>query len=684
MSSKLASLFAVLLLSACSGSDNSLDAMQKNEDASFAGGARATNSVFPVNEEILTLRPPPNPDRNAYFGDLHVHTAYSFDAYVFGTVSTPDDAYRYAKGQTLQHPSGYEVQLQQPMDFYAVTDHAMLMGLVKEAADTNSEFSRYELTTPLHDINAPDNMTLYSLLDRGRAFASFLPAVVDGLLNGDIDMPMVEAVTKSAWQDTIRAANEAYIPGTFTTFAAFEFTSSSDDQGNLHRNVIFRDSDRLPAMPFSRFNSQNPEGLWQWMDQLRTQGVESLAIPHNSNGSNGQMFKMTDWAGDPITDEYAEQRLRNEPLVEITQIKGTSETHPLLSKNDEWANFEITPYRVGTKLYSEPAGSYGRDAYLRGLHIQAKGAVNPYKFGLIGSSDTHDAASSEDEETFFSKAGMLDGTPELRGSIPASFLTGTVMKFLDPGLVTEVDGKDYMASSSFEYWSASGMAGVWAEENTRDAIYQAFRRKETFATSGPRIKVRFFASYDFTRPLLQSAQLTKIAYQRGVTMGADLPGDGARAPAFIVWAAADPAGTALQRVQIIKGYLESGAHQERIYDVACANNLQVDAATGRCPDNDSGVDLSDCSTTGSGASELKALWRDPDFDFRQEAFYYVRVLENPSCRWSTWDAIRAGVEPRSDLPKTLQERAWSSPIWYRPNNAIEPSGTPPTRDGDIQ
>ncbi len=684
MSSKLAPLVAVLLLSACSGSDSSLDAMQKNEDVSFAGGARGTNSVFPVNEEILTLRAPANPDRNAYFGDLHVHTAYSFDAYVFGTVSTPDDAYRYAKGQPLQHPSGYQVQLQQPMDFYAVTDHAMLMGLVKEAADTNSEFSRYEITKPLHDINAPDNMTVYSLPDRGRAFTRFLPAVVDGLLNGDIDMPMVEAVTKSAWQDTIRAANEAYIPGNFTTFAAFEFTSSSDDQGNLHRNVIFRDSDRLPAMPFSRFNSQNPEGLWQWMDKLRTQGIESLAIPHNSNGSNGQMFKMTDWAGNPITDEYAAQRLRNEPLVEITQIKGTSETHPLLSKNDEWANFEITPYRVGTKLYSEPAGSYVRDAYLRGLHIQAKGVVNPYKFGLIGSSDTHDAASSEDEETFFSKAGMLDGTPELRGSIPASFLTGTVVKFLDPGLVTEVDGKDYMASSSFEYWSASGMAGVWAEENTRDAIYQAFRRKETFATSGPRIKVRFFAGYDFTPPLLQSAQLTRIAYQRGVTMGADLPGDGERTPAFIVWAAADPAGTALQRVQIIKGYLENGAHQERIYDVACANNLQVDPTTGRCPDNDSGVDLSDCSTTGSGASELKALWRDPDFDFRQEAFYYVRVLENPSCRWSTWDAIRAGVEPRSDLPKTLQERAWSSPIWYRPNSAIEPHGTPQTRDGELQ
>jgi uncharacterized protein DUF3604 len=668
-------LCTVLLLGACSGPENSLDEMQKNEDVGFAGVSRGTNSLFPPNEEILTLRPPPNPDRNAYFGDLHVHTAYSFDAYVFGTVSTPDDAYRYAKGQALEHPSGYEVQLQQPMDFYAVTDHAMLMGLVKEAADTDSEFSRYAVSKPLHNINAPDNMTEYSLPARGTAFASFLPGAVGGLLDGSIDMSMVEEVTKSAWRDAIRAANEAYVPGAFTTFAAFEYTSSSDDQGNLHRNVIFRDSDRLPAMPFSRFNSQNPEGLWQWMDNLREQGVESLAIPHNSNGSNGQMFKMSDWAGNPIDDAYAEQRMRNEPLVEITQIKGTSDTHPLLSPNDEWANFEIAPYRVATKLHSEPLGSYVRNAYLRGLHIQSEGVVNPYTFGLIGSSDTHDAASSEDEETFFSKAGMLDGTPELRGSVPASFLTGTVVKFFDPGLVKEVDGKDYMVSSSFEYWSASGMAGVWAEENTRESIYRAFRRKETFATSGPRIKVRFFGGYDFAPGMLDSPRLTRIAYQRGVTMGGDLPGEGVRSPAFIVWAAADPLGTALQRVQIIKGYLEDDAHQERIYDVACANNLQPDPSTGLCPDNGAAVNLSDCSTTGSGASELKALWHDPDFDPEQEAFYYVRVLENPSCRWSTWDAIRAGEEPRSDLPKTIQERAWSSPIWFRPNTAAQTQGT---------
>ncbi len=671
MTNKSIALVGCLLLGlcACSDSEESLDAIQKNADRGIAGGAQSANSLFPANADILTLRPPPNPDRNAYFGDLHVHTANSFDAYVFGTTSTPDDAYRYAKGQALPHPSGYQVQLQQPMDFYAVTDHAEFMGLVKAAANTDSEFSRYAVATPMHDINAPGNMTRFSLLERGKAFATFMPGTLNGLLDGSIDVALAEAVTKSAWRDAIRAADDAYVPGSFTTFAGFEYTSSSDDQGNLHRNVIFQGTDRLPAMPFSRFNSQNPEGLWHWMDELRAQGVESLAIPHNANGSNGQMFRLTDWAENPLNDEYSKLRLRNEPLVEITQIKGTSDTHPLLSRNDEWADFEITPYRVATKLYSEPAGSYVRDAYLRGLHIEAGGVLNPYKFGLIGSTDTHDAASSIDEKTFFSKAGMLDGTPELRGSIPTSFFNGTVMKFLDPGMVTEVDGKDYLSSSSFEYWSASGLAGVWAQENTRASIYQAFRRKETFATSGPRIKVRFFSGYDFGADILQSAQLTSIAYQHGVAMGSDLPADGDRVPTFIVWAAADPAGTALQRVQIIKGYLDKGEHRERIYDVACADDLEVDPATSRCPDNGAAVNLSDCSTVGTGASELKALWHDPQFDPQQEAFYYVRVLENPSCRWSTWDALRAGEEPRSDLPKTLQERAWSSPIWYRPDDA---------------
>ena len=660
-------LTAVSLLALTGCIDDSLDDRQSDSSVGIAGAARGVNTLLEPNTDILDLRPAPNPDRNAYFGDLHVHTAYSFDAYVFGTLNSPDDAYRYAKGNAMEHPSGYQVQLQRPMDFYAVTDHAMLMGLVKEAAETDTEFSRYDVSKPLHDINAPDNMNVLSLGDRGSAFGTFLPEVLNGLLDGSIDRELVDSVTKSAWRDTIRAANEAYIPGNFTTFAAFEYTSSTDERGNLHRNVIFRDTDRMPAMPFSRFNSQNPEGLWQWMDDLRERGVESLAIPHNSNGSNGAMFQMTDWAGEPIDNNYAETRMRNEPLVEITQVKGTSETHPLLSRNDEWANFEITPYRVATKLYSEPRGGYVRDAYLRGLQLQERGVINPYKFGVVGASDTHTGAASLQEKSFFSKAGMLDGTAELRGSVPASFLYGTVMKYVDPGMVQEVDGKNYLATSSFEYWSASGLAAVWAEENTREAIYDAFRRKETFATSGPRIKVRFFAGFGFDDAMLERADLASHAYATGTPMGNDLSASGTQEPGFLVWATADPEGTPLQRVQIIKGWLQDGEHREQVFDVACSDGGVPDPTSRRCPDNGAAVNLKDCSrTAGVGAAELKSVWRDPQFSADQEAFYYVRVLENPSCRWSTWDAINAGVEPRSDLPTTIQERAWSSPIWLRP------------------
>jgi hypothetical protein len=640
---------------------------EPQETLTITPTGRPSGNLLPVNEEVLTLRPAPNPERNAFFGDLHVHTGYSFDAYVFGNTTLPDDAYRYARGEALDHPSGYTIQLQEPLDFYAVTDHAMFMGLVREAADTRSEFSRYPVAEPLHNINAWYNMNDMSLAGRARNFASFLRTTIVELLDGTIDPKLVEAVTKSAWKDSIRAAEQAYVAGTFTTFAAYEYTSSTDDMGNLHRNVIFRDTDRLPAVPFSRFNSQNPEGLWDWMDQLREDGIESLAIPHNSNGSNGQMFKLTDWAGDPMGDDYSVQRMRNEPLVEITQIKGTSDTHPLLSKNDEWADFEIAPYRVATRLASEPGGSYVRDAYLRGLALANSGVFNPYKFGVVGASDTHNSATSAEEDNFFSKVGMLDGTAELRGSVPASFVAGTLLKWRAPALLHEVDGKDYMVGGAFEFWSASGLAGVWAEENTRDSIYRAFRRKETFATSGPRMKVRFFAGFGYDPGMLDSPQLVKAAYRDGVAMGSDLLASAKDEPSFLIWATADPKGTALQRVQVIKGYLENGEHRERIYDVACSDGLLPNGDSGLCPDNGARVNLDDCSTTaGVGAGELKAQWQDPDFDPTQEAFYYVRVLQNPTCRWSTWDAVREGVEPRSDLPPTIQERAWSSPIWYRP------------------
>ena len=492
-------IVTTLLIISCS--DNSQVSKQRAEAQDYY---RTTNTIIPPNNEIITFplvhkadhsRTAPNRDRNAYFGDLHVHTTLSFDASAFGTTASPADAYRYAQGEMIKHPGGFEVQMAQPLDFYAVTDHGVFLGLINEAADTSSAVSKYNFAEPYHNINESVDGGLLDLLKRSKVFYGFVSDVVANLLDGTMTSSIVNDVSNTAWIKTIKAADEAYKPGRFTTFAGYEFTSSTQDKEALHRNVIFRSTERLPAMPFSRFNSINPEGLWDWMDELRQKGIKSLAIPHNSNGSNGAMFMFTDWAGKAIDQEYADQRLRNEPLVEITQVKGTSETHPLLSKNDEWANFEIFPLRTSTKLLSDPQGSYVRNALLRGLSIADSAETNPYKLGFIGSSDTHTGAASLEEDNYFGKIGTFDSTAEKRGSVPASFLYGSLIKLAASEMVEEVDEQAYLNFSGYKYWGASGIAGVWAEENTREAIYDALRRKETFATSGTRIKVRFFASY---------------------------------------------------------------------------------------------------------------------------------------------------------------------------------------------
>lgn len=653
--------FTLSTLAACGGKSLS----EQANDFGGRGAGGANQQLTPIPGILERTPPAANPQRNAYFGDLHVHTEYSFDAYSFGTTATPYDAYRYARGETIMHPSGYAITLRTPLDFYAVTDHAMFLGMVKAAADTSTPFSRYPVAEPIHNLNDPDNMGPASVVQRVGNFASFIPDTLAGLQDGSIDREVADTITRAAWLDTIEAADQYNDPGRFTTFVAYEYTTSSDDRGNLHRNVIFKDSDRLPAAPFSRLNSQNPEGLWDWMDGLREQGIESLAIPHNSNGSNGQMFKLVDWAGNPLDDTYAERRLRNEPLVEVTQIKGTSDTHPALSPNDEWANFEIYSLRVGTSLHSEPKGGYVREALMNGLALQQQGVTNPFKFGLVAASDTHVAATTDDESTFFSKAGILDGEPLNRGSVPVSLLYGAVIGMVSPGNLVEVEGRKYIGGSGFESWSASGVAGVWAEENTREALYDAFRRKETFATSGPRIKVRLFAGTGYEPALLDDPALVEKAYAGGVPMGAELANNG-KAPAFIAWGSADPRGTKLQRLQIIKGYAKGDEVFETVYDIACSDGLAPDPQTHRCPDNGAQVNLADCSITPNvGAAQLTTLWRDPDYEAGVEAFYYLRALENPTCRWSTWDALREGVEPRPDLATTLQERAWSSPIWVK-------------------
>ena len=648
------------------------DGQETADQSPDAPAARFGGVQFPLPDDRVAGHPDQNAERNAYYGDLHVHTRYSFDAFVFGTTATPADAYRYARGEPIAHPSGREVQLREPLDFYAVTDHAMFLGVMPEAADPDSWFSQFEHVQQLHNLNAPDNMTVDSAAARAEAFQGFLPGTLMGVADGTIDLDRVYDISRSAWQDTIRAAEQFYQPGKFTTFVAYEYTTSSNDRGNLHRNVIFRDADRLPAIPFSRFNSQDPEGLWRWMDGLRAEGIESMAIPHNSNGSNGQMFKLVDWAGDPLDEEYASLRLRNEPLIELTQIKGTSETHPLLSDADEWADFEIMPYRVATTLYSEPVGSYAREALRHGLNYMADGMTNPFQFGFVGASDTHTAAISDDESDWFGKIGLLDSTAELRGSVPVAEEPAITVHEGDDdptqviGNFKEVDGKTYREGAT-QTWSAAGLAGVWAEENTRGAIYDAFRRKETFATSGPRIPVRFFAGYGFDEAMLGARDMTMRAYASGVPMGGDLALTGDEAPAFIAMAARDSMSAPLQRLQVIKGWEKDGETFEKVYDVACADG-EPDPDTHRCPDNGASVDLATCEAMGEGAAELRTVWRDPGFDAAQHAFYYVRAIENPTCRWSTWDAIRAGEAPRADLKATIQERSWSSPIWLIPSS----------------
>ncbi len=666
-------LSCVLLLAACGSDQEVLDSISGGETATLAG-ENSGQPVFPESTDMIERRSQSEParvahypERMALFGDLHVHTENSFDAYTFASLAKPADAYRYARGEAIEHPAGFNIQLDRPLDFYAVTDHAMLLGVARAAADTATDIAQLPVSEPLHDFNRPGNRGLLSLVDRGKAFGQFVPEMVRMLRAGEVDPELVLKVTRSTWAENIEATDNAYVPGEFTTFAAYEYTTSTDQRGNLHRNVIFRDSDRLPAVPYSRLHSQNPEGLWAWMDQLRDQGIESLAIPHNSNGSNGEMFKQVDWSGQAMDELYARTRLRNEPLVEITQIKGTSETHPLLSATDEWAGFELMEYRVGSRLDSKVQGSYVREALLAGLQLDARGAGNPYQFGFIGSTDTHVGGGALREDKFFSKAGVLDGLPERRGSVPLNWLVGTLARWTSDDLVKEVDGRTYLAANVFEYWGASGLAAVWAESNTRESIYAALRRKETFATSGPRIKVRFFASLDYPPDLIDDPELLAKAYARGVPMGGELTGQADKQPRFLVWALADEASAPLDRVQVIKGWQKNGESFEQVFDVACSAGGEVDPVSHRCADNGAWVSADDCSIPRDiGASEFRVQWQDPQFDPDQDAFYYVRVLENPTCRWSTWDALRAGVAPRSDLPRTLQERAWSSPIWYAP------------------
>jgi hypothetical protein len=587
--------------------------------------------------------PSSEPLKQAYFGDLHVHTSWSLDAFAFQVRVGPEDAYRFARGGAIEHVSGEQIQLKgPPLDFIAVTEHANYMGIPTAAQEPGSPVGEIPL---IRDILDPDPSV-------------HEPAMGEVLdhLSGDRFMPELarDPHVDSTWRRLVELADRHTEPGEFTAFVGYEYTSMPEGQ-NLHRNVIFRGLD-VPLRPFSSFDSQNPEDLWAWMDAARAEGSDVLAIPHNANGSNGLMYEKVDRAGRPIDAAYAELRMRNEPVSEVIQIKGQSETHPALSPNDEWASFQVLDTILGRPAeQSRLEGSYARLALMDGLEMEEAGGFNPYRFGLIGASDGHNASSPVEEDNFTGKIGKLDGTPEARILAP-------------PSGASDLDLGDRSSGSPF---SAAGLAGVWAESNTREALFDALRAREVFATSGPRIVVRLFGGWDLSRADLESG-IARAGYARGVAMGGELatdPGADA-APAFLVEALRDPREAPLERIQIVKAWVEEGEARERIYDAACAGGAPPDPERHRCALSSEPPDLSDCSYDASqGSAQLSAVWSDPDFDAEERAFYYARVLQIPTCRWSTWDALRLGVAPPPGAPAWLQERAITSPIWIAPKGS---------------
>ena len=595
-------------------------------------GASAVDAV-PVER---TVESPVEGTKQVYFGDLHIHTQLSMDAFLFGTRTTPDQAYRFAKGEPVTHASGVVMQLEVPLDFYAVTDHAEYLGLLAAINTPGHPLHSLPAAQPLLD--APKTV------ERGKTAPASQQFAADHANQKDL---------LAAWQQVIDAAEAHNEPGRLTTFTGFEYTSFRA-MGNLHRNVIFQGS-KVSDKPYGRLDSANPEDLWRWMDGLRSRGIESLSIPHNSNGSDGRMFETRRFDGTAMTRAYSAMRLRNEPLVEVTQVKGTSETHPFLSPNDELADFEIFPYRIATSLKSKPQGSYARDALKNGLLLADKGQGNPYKFGMIGSSDSHNGGATYKEENYLGKVGLLDASPMQRASIPSDVSSSDGAKGANPS---------YPGDFRMLY-GAAGLTGVWAEENSRAAIYAALRRKETFATTGTRIKVRMFAGFRLPPTLHTNPKKTAILKKRAVAMGGELTRG--RGPLMIsAEAMQDAHAMPLQRLQVVKGWAQGGQSFEKVFDVACAGGAPVNPATHRCPDNKAEVDLTTCQGVGDGAASLASVWADPEFNDKQSAFYYVRAIENPSCRWSTWDALRAGVAQRAGLSSTLQERAYTSPVWYSP------------------
>ena len=587
--------------------------------------------------------PKPDGEMHVYFGDLHLHTAYSLDAATVQTEITPDQSYKFAKGEAVDY-FGKPLKRITPLDFLAVTDHAEYLGNVRLAKQGRIS------------LQGNDWQRLFNN-DGGQDMRDFMNRTIGGIYGESMPGLSNPALVQGHWQDTIAAAESNYEPGKFTTFVAFEYSASfrGATRGQMHRNVIFR-GPKYPAMPFGATDSLHPEALWSYAEANRASGIDSLMIPHNSNLSNGMQFALDDTWGKPIDADYARRRAANEPLVEITQAKGTSETRPEISPDDEFADFELmggSAARVpgAADLSTAPAqlaGSYLRPALLRGLQLAQQTGVNPFELGFAGASDFHSGVSASEEDNFPGGHGLHDLQRNPRQVIQE------IDAFLGAKLTT---------------LSASGITGVWAPVNTREAIFDALRRRESFATSGPRIRVRIFAGWSMPGGLLSAADWDRKARAWGVPMGGRLRAadrNGA-APSFVFQAAKDPLSGNLDRIQIIKLWRDGAGSHEKIYDVAWSGGRTKDAQTGRLQPVGNTVDAATAKYTNTiGAAELAGTWTDPDFDATAQAIYYARVLEIPTPRWDTYLAARSGVAQPADAKLWLQERAWTSPIYYTP------------------
>jgi hypothetical protein len=577
------------------------------------------------------------------WGDEHVHTGWSVDAGAVGCTLGPEEALRFARGEQVKSSLGEPVKLSRPLDWVAVTDHSDAAGVIFEIRDGNPNLMADPVIKRWRD-----------MMGDGRGVEA-VSEMIAAHSNNKVPPAMKDPkLARSIWQKNTAIMERFNEPGRFTAFIGYEWTSNSGGGDNLHRNVIYRDGkDKADqVLPMTTFDSENPEDLWKWMEAWETKtGGSLLAIPHNGNLSNGKMFALTTFLGNPLTRAWAEARARWEPMYEATQIKGDSETHPSLSPTDEFANFEKWDKANLAGVSKQPGmleREYVRQALKEGLLLEAKLGVNPFKFGLVSGTDTHTGLTIAEEDNFFGKHTGLEPTAHRYEDVviksPQVTIYGSQM-------------------------AAAGYTGVWATENTRESIWDALKRREAYSTTGPRIAVRFFGGWDFDAKDARTRMPAEAGYAKGVPMGGDLQAASAgKVPTFLVAALKDPLSGNLDRFQVVKGWTDAkGAMHEKVYDVAWSGDRKPDPKTGKVPAVGNTVDVADASWTNTiGAPELIAVWKDPDFDPKLRAFYYGRVIEIPTPRWTAYDAKRFGIQMPADVPMTVQERAYTSPIWYTP------------------